>query len=71
MSMQSLKTIGQKVLKLEYGNEALSDRQTDGRMDTQSLEGMAGYKKNQTPEKIAVNVLNFKLCGFPVVYYFK
>ena len=30
MSMQSLKKIGQKVLKLEHGNEVLMDRQTDG-----------------------------------------
>ena len=29
MSMQSLKKIGHKVLKLEHGNEALTDRQTD------------------------------------------
>ena len=29
-SMQSLKKIGQKVLKLEHGNEALTDGQTDG-----------------------------------------
>ena len=44
MSMQSLKKIGQKVLKLEHGNEALKDRrmdgQTDGQMDTQSSEGI-------------------------------
>ena len=44
MSMQSLKKIGQKVLKLEHGNEALTDRQTDrrmdGRTDTQSSEGI-------------------------------
>ena len=45
MSMQSLKKIGQKVLKLEHGNEALMDRQTDGqttdgRTDTQSSEGI-------------------------------
>ena len=37
--------IGQKVLKLEHGNEALTDRrmngwQTDGHADTQSLEGI-------------------------------
>ena len=43
MSMQSLKKIGQKVLKLEHGNEALMDRRTDGRTtdgrtDTQSSE---------------------------------
>ena len=29
-SIQSLKKIGQKVLKLEHGNEVLTDRQTDG-----------------------------------------
>ena len=49
MSMQSLKKIGQKVLKLEHGNEALTDGQTsertdgrtdDGRTDTQSSEGI-------------------------------
>ena len=31
MSMQSLKKIGQKVLMLEHGNEALMDGQTDER----------------------------------------
>ena len=37
MYMQSLKKIGQKVLKLEHGNEALTDiRTNDGRTDTQS-----------------------------------
>ena len=40
MSMQSLKKIGQKVLKLEPGNEALTDRRMDGRTDTQSSEGI-------------------------------
>ena len=45
MFMQSLKKIGQKVLKLEHGKEALKDRwmddrRTDGRMDTQSSEGI-------------------------------
>ena len=30
MSMQSMTKIGQMVLKLEHGNEALTDRQTDG-----------------------------------------
>ena len=44
MSMQSLKKIGQKVLKLEHGNEVLTDRWMDGRTDrqtdTQSLEGI-------------------------------
>ena len=30
MSMQRLKKIGQKVLKLEHGNEALTVRRTDG-----------------------------------------
>ena len=30
MSMQSLKKVGQKVLKLEHGNEALTDRRMDG-----------------------------------------
>ena len=40
MSMQSLKKIGQKVLKLEHGNEALMYRRTDGRMYTQSSEGI-------------------------------
>ena len=41
MSMQSLKKIGQKVLKLEHGNEALTDVRTDGqRTDTQSSEGI-------------------------------
>ena len=30
-SMQSLKKIGKKILKLKQGNEALTDRQTDGR----------------------------------------
>ena len=45
MSMQSLKKIGQKVLKLEHGNKALMDgqidgRTMDGRTDTQSSEGI-------------------------------
>ena len=44
MSMQSLKKMGQKVLKLEHGNEALrdgpTDGQTDGRTVTQSSEGI-------------------------------
>ena len=36
MSMQSLKKIGQKLLKLESGNEALMDgRRTDGQTDRQ------------------------------------
>ena len=40
MSMQSLKKIGQKVLKLEHGNEALTDRRMDdGRTDTQKFGG--------------------------------
>ena len=52
MSMQSLKKIGPKVLKLEHGNEVLMDirtdgqtdgRRTDGRTDTQSSEGIAYY----------------------------
>ena len=30
MSMQSLKKIGQMVLKLEHRNEALTDRRMDG-----------------------------------------
>ena len=43
ISVQSLKKIGQKVLKLEHGNEVLMDRRmdgrtTDGQTDTQSLE---------------------------------
>ena len=41
MSMQSLKKIGQNVLKLEHGNEALTDGWTDGRMDRHSKFG--GY----------------------------
>ena len=54
MSMQSLKKIGQKVLKLEHGNEALTEgRTTDGRTDTQKFGGyniiprhfLCGYKK--------------------------
>ena len=50
VSMQSLKKIRLKVLKIEHGNEALTDRQTadgrtddgrtDGRTDTQSSEGI-------------------------------
>ena len=36
MSMQSLKKIGQKLLKLESGNEAVTDGRTDGRTDTQN-----------------------------------
>ena len=40
--MQSLKKIGQKLLKLESGNEALTDGLTDGQMDRHSnfLEGI-------------------------------
>ena len=37
MSMQSLKKIGQKLLKLESRNEVLMDGWTDGRMDTQTF----------------------------------
>ena len=40
MSMQSLKKIGQMVLKLEHGNEALMDRQT-----TDGHSKFGGYKK--------------------------
>ena len=44
MSMQSLKKIGQKALKLEHGNKALMngqlDVQTDRWMDAQSSEGI-------------------------------
>ena len=36
MSMQSLKKTGQKLLKIESGNEALTDRRTDRRTDTQN-----------------------------------
>ena len=36
MSMQSLKNIGQKLLKLESINEALTDGRTDGRTDRHS-----------------------------------
>ena len=36
MSMQSLKKIGKKVLKLEHGNEMLTDRQTDRQMEGQT-----------------------------------
>ena len=36
-----LEKIGQKILKLEHRNEALTDRRMDaGRMDTQSSEGI-------------------------------
>ena len=35
MSMQSLKKIGEKLLKLESRNEALTNRQIDVRTDTQ------------------------------------
>ena len=45
MSMQSLKKIGQKVLKLEHGNEALTDGQMDGQTDGRSK--FEGY--NITP----------------------
>ena len=42
MSMQSLKKMGQKVLNLEHGNEAVTDRRMDGRrMDRHSKFG--GY----------------------------
>ena len=43
MSMQSLKKISQKLLKLESGNEAL----TDGRTDTQNVKIFEVY--NNTP----------------------
>ena len=48
MSMQNFKKTGQKVQKLENGNEAQTDRQTDGHMpdgqtDTQSSEGITYY----------------------------
>ena len=39
MSMQSLEKICQKLLKLESGNEAL----TDGRTDTQKFKIFGGY----------------------------
>ena len=39
MSMQSLKKIGQKVRKLEHGNEAVTDRRTDGRTDGRRTDG--------------------------------
>ena len=39
MSTQSLKKIGQKLLKLESGNEAL----TDGQTDTQNFKIFGGY----------------------------
>ena len=39
MSMQSLKKIGQKVLKLEHGNEALTDRRTDRQTDGREDDG--------------------------------
>ena len=39
MSMQSLKKIGQKLLRLESGKEAL----TDGRTDTQNFKILGGY----------------------------
>ena len=42
MSMQSLKKIGQKVLKLQHGNEALMDRQTD-RQWTDEHSKFGGY----------------------------
>ena len=55
ISMQRLKKIGQKLLKVESGNEALTDRWTDGRTDGQTarhpkfqnfrpLFCVAGYK---------------------------
>ena len=43
MSMQSLMKIGQKLLKLDSGNEALTDGQTDGRTDTQNFKIFRGY----------------------------
>ena len=42
MTMQSWKNIGQQVLKLEHGKEALTDgqtgRRTDGRTDGRTLK---------------------------------
>ena len=43
MSMQSLKKIGQNVLKLEHGNKVLTDRQTDGRMTDGRMDGHSKF----------------------------
>ena len=47
MSMQSLKKIGQKVLKLEHGNEALTDRRTDGRTDRRTDDGRTDTQNSE------------------------
>ena len=43
MYMQSLKKIGQKVLKLEHGNEALTDRRTYGRTTDGRTDGHSKF----------------------------
>ena len=40
MSMQNLKKIGQKVLTLEHGNDALTDRRTTDGPTLKSSEGI-------------------------------
>ena len=43
MSMQNLKTIGQKLHKLESGNKALTEGRTLRRMDGRTLKRFGGY----------------------------
>ena len=45
MSKQSLKKIDRKVLKLEQGNKALTDRQTDGRRTDGRTDGRTETQK--------------------------
>ena len=51
-SMQSLKKIGQKVLKLEHGNEALTDRRKDGRSNILGLwaTSMLNFHREAAPK---------------------
>ena len=50
--MQSLKKIGQKVLKLEHGNEALTDRRKDGRSNILGLwaTSMLNFHREAAPK---------------------
>ena len=43
MSLQSLKKIGQKLLKLESGNEALMDQRMNRLTDSWTLKRFGGY----------------------------
>ena len=68
MSMQSLKKIGQKVLKLEHRNEVLTDRQTDGQM-TDGHSKFGGY--NIIPSHFCVAGYNNEQKSFIDVFSLK